>query len=132
MTLDKQEHDEREDTEMDEGEVLMPPVLPEKYSRIIEECKAALKKLYGDRFEGLVLYGSMARGDYGEESDIDLLVLLKGEVRAASEINPIDNALSAIQLTSDRLISVHAVSANDYRDGRWSFLRVAAREGARV
>ncbi|MFO7899137.1 MAG: nucleotidyltransferase domain-containing protein [Planctomycetota bacterium] len=99
---------------------------------ILKQCKRALREAYGDRFAGLVLYGSMARGDYDAESDIDLLVLLRGNVRTASEIDRIDEALEPVQLESGRLISPQAVSVEDYREGRWSFLRNAAREGTRV
>ncbi len=107
-------------------------MVPKKYEPIIEECKRALQALYGERYAGLVLYGSMARGDYDDESDIDLLVLLRGSVRSSSEIKPIDDALSHIQLDCDRVISANAVSDDDYQRGRWSFLRIAAREGAPV
>jgi len=107
-------------------------MLPEKYGPVIEQCRTALRKLYGDRFVGLVLYGSIARGDFDDESDIDLLVLLAGEVRSMSEIEAIIDATSAAQNECDRLISARAVSADDYRAGRWSFLRNAAREGAPV
>ena len=107
-------------------------MLPKKYEPVIEECKRALQALYRERFAGLVLYGSMARGDYDDESDIDLLVLLTGSVRSTSEIEAIDTALSGIQFECDRLISAEAVSLDDYQAGRWSFLRIAANEGASV
>ena len=34
---------------------------------------------YGDRLARVVLYGSYARGDFHEESDVDLLVVLNDE-----------------------------------------------------
>jgi hypothetical protein len=46
---------------------------------IVCEFKAALQSLYGDRLNGIVLFGSYARGDYDEESDIDLMMLLNDE-----------------------------------------------------
>ena len=36
-----------------------------------------LRQRYGDRLRRVVLFGSKARGDYDEESDVDLLVLLR-------------------------------------------------------
>ena len=107
-------------------------MVSEEIDGILRKCKDALQALYGARFAGLVLYGSIARGDYDAESDIDLLVLLHGEVRSISEIEPIDEALAPVQWDCDRLISAHAVAVDDYRDGRWSFLRIAAREGAPI
>jgi len=99
---------------------------------ILKQCKQVLQDLYGERFAGLVLYGSMARGDYHDESDIDLLVLLHGEVNPYSEIWPIVHALYPFQLEFDRLISAKAVSVQDYEASRWSFFRNVRREGVRV
>ncbi len=97
---------------------------------ILKQCKQALQELYGERFAGLVLYGSMARGDYHEESDIDLLVLLHGEVNPYSEIWPIVHALDPVQFEHcERLISAKAVSSEDYHAGRCSFLSNARRDG---
>ena len=44
---------------------------------VVRACKRTLRDHYGPRFRGLVLYGSMARHDDDESSDIDLLVLLE-------------------------------------------------------
>ncbi|MFN0014530.1 MAG: nucleotidyltransferase domain-containing protein [Saprospiraceae bacterium] len=44
---------------------------------IAQAVKAELQRLYGDRLAKVILYGSYARGDFHEESDIDFLVVLK-------------------------------------------------------
>ncbi len=46
---------------------------------LVREFKASLQQLYGDRLRDVVLYGSYARGDYDDESDIDLMVILNDE-----------------------------------------------------
>ena len=43
---------------------------------ILREFKAALQALDCNRLNEIILYGSYAQGDYKEESDIDLMVLL--------------------------------------------------------
>ncbi|GAB4464966.1 MAG: hypothetical protein Kow0070_27150 [Anaerolineales bacterium] len=43
----------------------------------LQKCKDALAKCYGERLKGVILYGSMARGEATAASDIDLLVLLE-------------------------------------------------------
>lgn len=35
-----------------------------------------LKKIYGSHLCKIILYGSYARGDYSEDSDIDIMILL--------------------------------------------------------
>jgi uncharacterized protein len=44
--------------------------------QIAQEYKAALQGLYGSELAALILFGSHARGDYHEESDIDFAVVL--------------------------------------------------------
>ena len=35
------------------------------------------KKILGDRLEAVILYGSCARGDYDDESDLDVLIRVR-------------------------------------------------------
>jgi uncharacterized protein len=43
---------------------------------ILKRFRAALDKLYGERIERVVLFGSRARGDVHENSDYDIAVFL--------------------------------------------------------
>jgi len=45
--------------------------------RIIEFLKADLLKYFGGRIQRIVLYGSYARGDFNNNSDVDIMILLK-------------------------------------------------------
>jgi len=44
-------------------------------NKITERVCAAAKEVLGDKLEKVVLFGSYARGDYDEESDVDIMVL---------------------------------------------------------
>ena len=46
------------------------------YEHLLERFLALLQGHFGDRLISLVLYGSVARGEAGEESDLDLLLIL--------------------------------------------------------
>ena len=52
----------------------LPPLLQEA----VRKLEDGLKSLYGERFRGLLLYGSYAKGDARDGSDVNLLLLLDG------------------------------------------------------
>ncbi len=64
--------------------------------RWVEDFRDRLRDAYGDRIRDLRLFGSKARGEVHDESDIDLLVLVEGDeydtrqatVDLASAISP--------------------------------------------
>jgi predicted nucleotidyltransferase len=57
----------------------------------LQELKSGLVALFGPEVE-LSLFGSVARGDDGEYSDIDVLVLLPGQVDHSIEEQVFDAA----------------------------------------
>jgi predicted nucleotidyltransferase len=65
---------------------------------LLQRIKESLQALYGPRFRGLVLYGSVARGDCVEDSDMDMLALLDGPVDVWKEIRAITKATYSFQL----------------------------------
>lgn len=98
----------------------------------IQESKAILQKHYGEQFGGLILYGSLARGDGDSESDIDLLVLLKKPFDLFRELREIVDLLYPIQLESEQLISARPAPVDEFEDGSISLYRNALREGMRT
>ncbi len=99
---------------------------------VIQKCKETLAKVYGKRLKGVILYGSVAREQAEESSDIDLLVLLAPPFDYFAELRKIVDVLYPIQLESERLISAKPVSVNDYQAGSLSLYRNAARDGVAV
>ncbi|MBI5529663.1 MAG: nucleotidyltransferase domain-containing protein [Deltaproteobacteria bacterium] len=94
-----------------------------------ERCREVLKAAYGKRFGGLVVYGSSARGEADPESDIDLLVLLRGPFDYFKELRAITDVLYPLQLETDRLLSAKPAALNEYRNGRLQLYRNALRDG---
>ncbi|MBR4151606.1 MAG: nucleotidyltransferase domain-containing protein [Selenomonadaceae bacterium] len=47
---------------------------------ICRRVVAAYRKAYGDDIEAIYLYGSYARGDFDEDSDIDFAAIVKGDL----------------------------------------------------
>jgi predicted nucleotidyltransferase len=99
---------------------------------IVQKCKETLSQYYGARLKGVILYGSMARGEAGPASDIDLLVLLSAPFDYFAELRQIVDVLYPIQLESEQLISAKPALASDYEGGSISLYRNAQREGVAV
>lgn len=93
------------------------------------EFKSELRKLYGGRLKKLVLYGSYARGDYTPDSDIDIMVVLKGKVDTIDEIFRMSDITTDLELKYEVLISGLAFSENDYLNKRTSLFLNVKKEG---
>lgn len=52
---------------------------------VAESFARRLRATYGERIDRIVLFGSVARGDYGPDSDVDLLIVTRDERLALQE-----------------------------------------------
>ena len=94
---------------------------------ILAELRSRLEVLYGDRLVKLILYGSQARGDAEPDSNIDVLVVLKGPVQVGTEIERGSTVTAAVSLEHDVVISSVYVAEDRYnRDRSPLFLNVEA------
>lgn len=93
--------------------------------------KERLEELYGERLVAVVLYGSCARGEEDEESDVDLLVLLKDiddfwkEVHTIAEIEAQIHELFDYQV----LLSAIPARAKDFHEKETPIFINARKEG---
>lgn len=92
-----------------------------------------MKKHYGDRLAKIILYGSYARGDFNEESDIDFMVILKDEqVKAAKEITYTYKLLNELTLKNDVWISRFATSLIKFETATKVLYRFVRKEGITI
>jgi predicted nucleotidyltransferase len=103
-----------------------------KTKDVTQRCKSILEGYYGDRFKGLVLYGSVAREQADLSSDIDLLVLLDQPFDFFQELRQIIDLLYDLQLESEQLISAKPAAAEAFDRGGTQLYRNAQREGRLV
>ena len=97
---------------------------------ITKAVKAQLQLLYGERLAQVILYGSYARGDFHEESDMDFLVVLKDEkIEVGREVLKLSMALSSLNLTYGIIISKHPTTAKQYLTSPFTFYQNVRREG---
>jgi len=79
-------------------------------NEITERVCAAAKETLGEKLEKVVLFGSYARGDYDEESDIDIMVLADIHPEDANkERGKIHDSTGDLGLEYDVVVSLHMV-----------------------
>ncbi len=98
-------------------------------TEIAQRCKNVLESHYGSRLKGLILYGSVARGQASAGSDVDLLVLLSEPFDHFDELRRIVDLLYPVQLESEQLISAKPAAEHEFEFGRLQLYRNAKREG---
>ena len=110
------------------AELLMDTPLQE----LLVQLRHALETLYGARLRRLVLFGSHARGEASEASDIDVLVVLNETVNAGAEIARSSAVFADLSLAHEVVIAGVFVSGDEFERAEGSLVRNVRREGISV
>ena len=103
--------------------------LTEKEKKAIEELLVGLKKLYGENLSRVILYGSKARGEANEGSDIDIMIVLKEIENLVQERRKVSNLVWEICYKYDLLIAETIRTEEEYLTRATPFLLNVKREG---
>lgn len=109
----------------------MPYVLKDELREFIQE----LSKLLGNGFEKAILYGSYARGDYNENSDIDIMILVNLSDKQILQFeNQIFDLAFEIELKYGKTISpiIKNIDQFEYWSDALPFYRNVLEEGVDV
>ncbi|HLA06178.1 MAG TPA: nucleotidyltransferase domain-containing protein, partial [Anaerolineales bacterium] len=87
--------------------------MPADVKQLLAELKSGLKQLYGERLTRLYLYGSYARGDQREGSDLDVLVVLDDFERAPIELDRTSDLVGDLSLEYEITVSLMFMREND-------------------
>jgi predicted nucleotidyltransferase len=75
--------------------------------KIFHDVVTRCKPILGDKYCDAYLYGSYARGDFDDESDIDILITVKlGYLEMSDYRRKISHVISEISLENDITVSV--------------------------
>ncbi len=96
---------------------------------ILKEFKEETARLYKKKLKSVILYGSWARGNATDDSDIDLAIVLDGDIAAGREIDRMIDIITEINLKYGVLISVYPVSEKDYASVNSPLLLNLRKEG---
>jgi predicted nucleotidyltransferase len=107
----------------------------DKVYGVLREFSREMKTLFGSALKGVILYGSYARGDFDQESDIDVMVLVDVPRARLHNYDRILTKLSQkVDKDSPALLSVflkNAVEFETYKDDLPFYANID-REGVRI
>ncbi len=100
-----------------------------KIGPILEEVKDILIALYQDKLIDIILYGSYARGEEREESDIDIAVIINDTIQPYKEVSRITDKIYDLELKRGKVISIYPISKVKYNSRSSPFLINLQEEG---
>jgi predicted nucleotidyltransferase len=82
-----------------------------RITAVTEKVTIAAKDTLGEKLNKLILFGSYARGDFDNESDVDIFVLADVPHEETSKwSNSLDDCLADIWYDHDLLVCIHLTS----------------------
>ncbi|MGC1374681.1 MAG: nucleotidyltransferase domain-containing protein [Anaerolineales bacterium] len=106
--------------------------MPRHIKKLLKELKEGLVRIYADELKAVYLYGSYARDEANSDSDIDVLVVLKGDFNYIEMLKRSDDFTIALCLENDVLISRAFVSEAEYKSKQTPFLMNVRRDAVAV
>ncbi|MBI3152659.1 MAG: nucleotidyltransferase domain-containing protein [Chloroflexi bacterium] len=100
--------------------------------RLLKELKTGLVRIYGEQLDSVYLYGSYARGDNKDGSDLDVLVVLNDFQRRAAELRRISQLIGDLSLDFEITVSPLFMRESEWKMNKFPLLRNVKKEGVAI
>ncbi len=107
----------------------MTKKVPARIRKLMKELKEGLVQIYGDQLKAVYLYGSYARGDYRQGSDVDVMILLKDYRNYWKELRRSSDYVSDVSLKYDVTVSCILTKEIQWKESDKPVLQNIRREG---
>jgi antitoxin ChpS len=96
---------------------LLAPPDDAAVTRAVTALASALREHYGDRLKAIYLFGSRARGDFEPYSDVDVALILEGEVqRSLPETRYLSDLAYDLLLETGAEVQPWPIEEKDWRN----------------
>lgn len=102
---------------------------------VLNIVKSESEQLYGSMLDKIILYGSYARGDHTEESDIDIMILLDCDTDKIKNLRGVTAEMASdISLDKEVFLSILLRNSKHFENNRdfLPFYKNISREGITV
>ena len=103
--------------------------VPLHIRKLMKELKEGLVGIYGDKLKAVYLYGSYARGDYRQGSDVDVMILLSDYRNYWEGLRRSTELASDISLEYDVTVSRLIMKEIQWKESDMPVLRNIHKEG---
>ncbi|HEU0295049.1 MAG TPA: nucleotidyltransferase domain-containing protein [Anaerolineales bacterium] len=103
--------------------------MPVEIKTLLAELKQGLANIYGDRLKAVYLFGSYARGDYHEGSDLDVMIVLDTYQSYWDELVRSAELASDLSLEYNVTVSRTIMTEEQWKKGDLPVLRNVRAEG---
>ena len=103
--------------------------VPTRIRKLMKELNEGLIRIYRDQLKAVYLYGSYARGDYRQGSDVDVMILLRDYKSYWEELHRSSDYISDISLKYDVTVSCLIMKEIQWKESDMPVLRNIRKEG---
>ncbi len=100
-----------------------------KLAKLLNQLSAELAQILCEKLERILLYGSYARGEARHDSDLDILIVIRGDFDYADMIRHTSELIARLSLDNDVVISRTFISKERFENECSPFTLNVQREG---